>query len=57
MQDRIRKEDFSLKRNTGAENPSVMLTTHVSREFLFKHISTLGLFYEKGRAESVPTIP
>ena len=57
MQDRLRKGDFTLEKILGADNPADMLTKHVSRELVAKHMSTLGLSYEAGRAESAPTIP
>ena len=57
MQDRIRKGDFSLEKISGTDNPSDMLTKHVSRDLMSKHMSTLGLFFEEGRAESAPTNP
>ena len=57
MQDRIRKGDFALEKILGADNPSDMLTKHVNRDLISKHMVTLGLRYEDGRAESAPTIP
>ena len=57
IQDRIRKGDFKLEKVLGAENPSDMLTKHVDRMLLSKHMAKLGLFYEDGRAESAPAIP
>ena len=57
MQDRIRKGDFSLEKIAGADNPADMLTKHVARDLISKHMSTLGLFYEEGRAKSAPSIP
>ena len=57
MQDRIRKGDFTLEKILGADNPSDMLTKHVTRDLISKHMVTLGLSYEDGRAESAPTIP
>ena len=57
MQDRIRKGDFILDKIAGAENPADMLTKHVPREVLQKHMANLGLFLEDGRAESAPSIP
>ena len=57
MQDRIRKGDFSLEKIAGADNPADMLTKHVARDLISKHMSALGLSYEDGRAESAPTIP
>ena len=56
MQDRIRKGDFSLEKIPGAENPSDMLTKHVDKCTLVKHMKTWGLRYEDGRAGSAPTI-
>ena len=57
MQDRIRKGDFSLEKVAGADNPSDMLTKHVTRDVMMRHMTTLGLYFEDGRAESAPEIP
>ena len=43
MQDRIRKGDFSLEKIAGADNPADMLTKHVARDLISKHMSTFGL--------------
>ena len=56
VQDRLRKRDFSLEKIPGSENPSDMLTKHVDRTLLHKHMSKLGLVYESGRAISAPSI-
>ena len=56
IQDRIRKKDFSLNKVLGSENPSDMLTKHVDRGLLHKHMNKLGLHYESGRAQSAPSI-
>ena len=57
IQDRIRKGDFKLEKVLGADNQSDMLTKHVDRMLLSKHMAKLGLFCEEGRAESAPAIP
>ena len=57
MQDRIRKGDFALEIFWGTDNPADMLTKHVSKDIILKHMVALGLRYEGGRAESAPTIP
>ena len=57
MQDRIRKGDFTLDKILGSDNPSDMLTKHVDRTLLSKHMVTLGLRFEDGRADSAPDIP
>ena len=57
MQDRIRKGDFRLEKILGADNPSDILTKHVTRDLISKHMVTLGLSYEDGRADSAPSIP
>ena len=56
IQDRLRKKDFSLEKVPGVDNPSDMLTKHVPRDVLLKHMKKLGLHYEGGRADSAPTI-
>ena len=56
IQDRIRKKDFALKKIAGSENPADMLTKHVDRNLLHKHMKTLSLRLEGGRAESAPSI-
>ena len=56
IQDRICKKDFSLDKVLGSENPSDMLTKHVDRGLLHKHMNKLGLHYESGRAQSAPSI-
>ena len=56
VQDRVRKNDFRLEKILGAENPADMLTKHVDRALMGKHMAKLGLFFEEGRAESAPDI-
>ena len=57
MQDHIRKGDFSLEKIAGSDNPGDMLTKHVPRELMAKHMTTLGLYSEEGRAASAPELP
>ena len=57
VQDRLKKKDFSLEKIAGTDNPGDMLTKHVPRELMAKHMTALGLFYEEGRAESAPALP
>ena len=57
MQDRIRKGDFALDKIAGCDNPADMLTKHVSKDLMRKHMTALGLFYEVGRADSAPSLP
>ena len=56
VQDKLRCGEFTLSRIPGANNPSDILTKYVDRATLQKHLSTLGLSVEHGRAESAPTI-
>jgi len=56
IQDRLRRKDFSLDKVPGADNPSDMLTKHVDRALLERHMARLGLRYEAGRADSAPTL-
>ena len=56
VQDRIKKKDFALKKVAGSDNPADILTKHVDKVLMQRHMKTLGLRLEGGRAESAPTI-
>ena len=56
IQDRLRKGDFRLTKVPGSENPADILTKHVPRDVMKKHMTALGLVVEEGRALSAPTI-
>ena len=56
VQDRIKKGDFTLERVPGVANPSDILTKHVDRTILEKHMPTVNLRYEDGRAKSAPSL-
>ena len=40
----------------GSDNQSDMLTKHVDRQTLEKHLASLDLIFEEGKAESAPVI-
>ena len=56
IQDRVRRGDFRLTKIPGADNPADMLTKHVSKDVMRKHMEFLNLFPESGRAQSAHTI-
>ena len=56
VQDRLRKKDFALLKVLGSDNQSDILTKHVDRVLLSKHMVALGLEEETGRAASAPSI-
>ena len=56
VQDRLRSGDFKLEKIAGTENASDMLTKYVDRPALLKHMATLGLRAEEGRAALAPSI-
>ena len=55
-QDRLKRGDFSLVKVAGSENPADLLTKHVSRELMMKHVATMGVKGEQGRASSARTL-
>ena len=55
IQDRLRKGDFKLTKIPGAENPADLLTKHVPKDVMLKHMAFMGLTSEGGRASSAPT--
>ena len=56
VQDRLRCRDFSLVKIPGAENIADILTKHVTRPILCKHMASMGLQQRSGRAELAPHI-
>ena len=56
VQDRVRKKDFKLTKVLGTENPADMLTKHVPREVMKKHMERIGIIADAGRATSAPSI-
>ena len=56
IQDRLRSGDFTLVKIPGSENTSDMLTKLVDRATLERHLRTLHLSIEPGRAASAPML-
>ena len=56
VQDRLKRGDFSLTKVAGSDNPADILTKHVSRDIMLKHMKNMGLKEEIGRAGSAPTL-
>ena len=56
VQDRIWTKDSELYKVAGSDNPADMLTKHLARDTLDKHVAFAGLVRQTGRAESAPTI-
>ena len=56
IQDRLKSGDFALTKVAGADNPADLLTKHVSRELMTKHMATMGITSEVGRARSAPAL-
>ena len=56
IQERLRTGDFVLEKVDGHNNVADVLTKHVDRATLERHMLSLGLKEEYGRAQSAPTI-
>ena len=56
VQDRLRSGDFRLEKVAGSDNAADILTKHVPRPLLLRHLRALGLRCEAGRAFMAPTI-
>ena len=54
VQERLETKDFELYKVLGTENPADILTKHVPREVLDKHLTYLQLHRETGRAATAP---
>ena len=56
VQERLRSGDFKLHKHPGERNPGDMLTKHVPRELVERHVSAMGLDFPAGRAECAPSM-
>ena len=56
IQERIRSKDIKLYKVLGTENPADLLTKHLPRDAVDKHIATFQTFRQGGRAESAPQL-
>ena len=56
VQDRLKRGDFLLSKIAGSENPADILTKHVSRDLLAKHMAAMNISAEHGRASSAPSL-
>ena len=56
IQDKVRAQDFKLEKVAGTSNPADALTKYVDHSTLAKHLKTLSLDFESGRAEAAPTL-
>ena len=56
VQDRLKRGDFTLTKVPGSDNPADILTKHVSRDIMLKHMTNMGILVEDGRAGSAPTL-
>ena len=56
VQDRVRRGHFKLMKVLGSENPADLLTKHISKDVMMRHMERIGISAESGRARSAPTI-
>ena len=56
VQDRVRRGDFTLTKVPGSDNPADILTKHVPRDVMNRHMKFMGIGPEEGRASSAPTL-
>ena len=56
VQDRLRRGDFQLTKVLGSDHPADLLTKHDSRDIMLRHMETIGIRAEVGRAKSAPTL-
>ena len=56
VQDRVKRGDFILTKVAGSDNPADILTKHVPRDLMAKHMKFMGISPEDGRAASAPTL-
>ena len=52
----MRSGDFKITKVLGTMNPADVLTKHVDRKTLERHLLSMGVIEDFGRASSAPTI-
>ena len=56
IQDKVRTGEIQLAKVDGSANPAGMLTKHVARPLMEKHMRSMSLKLDHGRAQSAPSI-
>jgi hypothetical protein len=54
VQEGLRRGDFRLFKVTGTDNPADLLTKHLARDVVDRHLETMSLVRQEGRAETAP---
>ena len=57
IQERLKNKSFGLRKVLGTDNPSDALTKYLSRPELVKHLTSMSMVYESGRAALAPSLP
>ena len=56
LQDTVREDDFELLKVPGLANQADLMTKHLARDVVDKHLATLQTIRQDGRAESAPQL-
>ena len=56
LQERVRQNDFGVRKIAGSENMAGALTKHVARPHPVKHLIAMNRFPETGRASAAPLL-
>ena len=56
IQQKVRDGEVDVQKILGSDNPADVLTKYVDAATMQKHLRTLGLVYESGRAASAPEL-
>ena len=56
IQEKVRSGEIVLLKVLGTENPADLLTKHLARDEIDKHLQRLAISRESGRAVSAPKV-
>ena len=56
VQQKVRNGDLSIEKIPGVDNPADVLTKYVDAATMTRHLESVGLLYESGRAELAPKL-
>ena len=54
VQERVRAQDLFLHKVRGTENPADLMTKHLHKEDMLKHMNTFGFAHKEGRSALTP---
>ena len=56
LQEQVRNKELDVQNISGADNMADLLTKNLARQLMVKHLTSMNIFPESGRAETAPLL-